>query len=266
VEVAVSVPLHHVGSGTGPPLLLLHAFPLDHRMWSAQQRELSGSCRVITVDLRGFGASPLGDEPPDLDAMADDVALLLDTLGVARAAVAGLSMGGYVAMALIRRRPDLVRAVALIDTKAGADSPDARQVRERIADEALASGSLDGLLRDVVPGLTGPTTRATRPAIVDDVARMAASAAPEAVAWAQRAMAQRPDSFSTLASFTGPALVVVGDEDAVSPPYEADAMVGALSRARLVTIAGSGHLTAMEQPRALTDALQAWVTEAEDGA
>lgn len=257
----MTVPLHHVVAGDGPPVLLLHAFPLDHRMWSAQIEALSARYRVISADLRGFGATPLGDEAPDLDAMADDVAGLLDDLNVSGCAVVGLSMGGYVAMAMLRRRAGLVRALALVDTKAGADADAARANRERIAHEVVSSGTLDVVLSDVVPGLTGATTAAERPEVLDDVRRLVTAAPPESIAWAQRAMAGRPDSFAQLAAFTGPVLVVVGDEDAIAPPAEAEAMVETAPRGRLVTIVGAGHLTAMEQPGALSDALLAWLDE-----
>jgi len=116
--------LDHLDSGGGgTPLVLLHAFPLSRAMWTSQVTALAGDCRVITPDQRGFGGSPLGGDPPSLDVAADDLAALLDRLELDRVVLAGLSMGGYLAMAFLRRYPGRVGALGLLDTRAGADSP-----------------------------------------------------------------------------------------------------------------------------------------------
>lgn len=241
--------------GTGPVVVLLHAFPLTSAMWSSQRDALAPSFRVITPDLRGFGTSPLDDGPPDLAAMADDVAALLDALGIDTAVVGGLSMGGYVTLALLRRFPDRVRGVVLADTKASADSPEAAANRERIATTVLAGPSSPLLLDELVPTLIGATTKRHRPAVVERVRAQVAEAPAAAVAWAQRAMAVRPDSFDLLRTLRVPLLVVVGEEDALSPVLDASAMVDAAATARLVVIPGAGHLSAVEAPEQFTAAL-----------
>ena len=249
------------GSSTGPPLVLLHAFPLSSGMWSAQAGALGGRTRVVTPDQRGFGRSRLGGDEPSLDHAADDLAALLDRLGLEDVVLGGLSMGGYVAMAFLRRHPRRVRALLLADTKASADAEAARDKRLAMADRLERDGTPQALLDDVLPGLTGATTAADRPAVVTRVRQLASRAAPAAAAWAQRAMATRPDSLATLREVRVPALVVRGDEDGLSSQDDVEAMVAALPDGRLAVLAGSGHLSAMEVPDAFTAVLADFLAE-----
>ncbi len=242
------VELYSRDTGSGPCVLLLHAFPLSSAMWLSQREALSASWRVVTPDQRGFGGSPLGDDLPALDLAADDLAALLDAKAVDRAIVSGLSMGGYVAMAFWRRHADRVAALVLADTKAAADAEPARQNRRRIASLVEAEPDSTVLIDEVFPTLIGPTTREQRPLVAGRVRGFVQSAPSAAVAWAQRAMAERPDSFDTLASVDVPTLVVVGEEDELAPPTDAMAMTEAISGARLRRIADAGHLPAVERP------------------
>ncbi|ETK33842.1 alpha/beta fold hydrolase [Microbispora sp. ATCC PTA-5024] len=250
--------LYSRSAGSGLPVVLLHAFPLSSAMWLAQREALAPVCRVITPDLRGFGGSRLGDDEPSIDAMADDVAQLLDEEGVERAVVGGQSLGGYVTMALCRRHPDRVGAVILADTKAAADTETAIANRERIAEAVLRDGT--GILVDEnMPAMLGATTRERRGMVVGRVRALIQAAPPAAVAWAQRAMAARPDSFGTLRSLGVPALVVVGDEDGLTPQADAQAMVEAIPQATLAVIEKAGHLSAIEQPEAFNRAVAEFV-------
>ncbi len=242
-------------AGAGRPLVLLHAFPLDSTMWHPQREALAAHCRVITPDLRGFGGSELGDDEPSLAVAADDVVALMDRLDLDRVVLGGLSMGGYVAMMLLRRHPDRIAGLLLADTKAGADSEPARANRERIAQAVLNDATSTVLLDDVLPTLVGPTTVSSRPEVYGRVRALVETAPPAAVAWTQRAMAARPDSFDLLRGCQAPALVVVGEEDALSPPADARAMAAALPRSALVTIPAAGHLSAVEDPEAFTTAV-----------
>src|SRR3954471_13546459 len=131
-------------------------------MWLSQREELAGSWRIITPDLRGFGGSPLPDDEPTLDAVADDVAAFLDNLGLDRVVLGGLSMGGYVAMSFLRRHADRVAALVLADTKASADPPQGRDKRERIAHTVLEAGHSEVLTTEVFPTLLGTTTTQRR--------------------------------------------------------------------------------------------------------
>lgn len=243
--------------GDGVPLVLLHAFPLHAGMWDAVRPRGS---RVLAPDQRGFGASPLGDDEPSLDRCADDVVALLDRLGLDRVVLGGSSMGGYVAMAMARRAPERLRGLVLVGTKAGAD-PDAARAGRLAMAEVLDRGDRTPLRETVLPALTGTTSGSERPEAVQRVAELAEQAAPAAVAWAQRAMAARADSVDGLRGLPVPALVVVGEEDVLSPPAEAQAMADALPQATLFVLPRTGHLLAVETPQALTSAIEAFLRE-----
>lgn len=240
----------------GPPLVLLHAFPLSGAMFGQLAGRLAATQRVITPDLRGFGDSPdPGADEPSLELMADDVVALLDRLDIDRAMVAGVSMGGYVAMAMLRRVPERVAAVALIDTKASADADEARANRERVAQAVLNNGPR--ALRPMLDTLLGDTTRKERPEIVAQVTGWLDAARPKGVAWAQRAMAARPSSFDVLASAKAPVTVIVGAEDTLTPREDAVAIAEArVPPAPLRVLAGAGHLSPVEDPDAVAGALR----------
>jgi pimeloyl-ACP methyl ester carboxylesterase len=244
--------------GEGPAMLLLHAFPLAGSMWRRQIEALRGHYRVITPDLRGFGGS---DAPPGLysmDDMADDVATLLQHLGVQRAAVVGLSMGGYVAFALWRRHTDMVAALALADTRAGADSEEGRATREtnaRLAEEQGAAA----IAARMIPNLVAPTASQ---ALRDELQALIVANAPLGIAGALRGMAIRPDSTPDLPGIRVPTLVIVGEEDGLTPPHEAEAMAAQIPGSTLVRIPGAGHLSNMERPDEFNAALLSWLPRA----
>jgi pimeloyl-ACP methyl ester carboxylesterase len=256
-----TVDLHVTTAGEGRPLVLLHAFPLSSVMWQEQLDGLVGAARVIAPDLRGFGASPMGAGEPSLDLMADDVAVVLDRYDVDSAVVGGLSMGGYVAMALLRRHPDRIAGLVLADTKAGADPDPAREKRHRIADRLERERSPDALVDEVLPALTGATTSRERPDVPTRVRAMLEEVDPAAAAWAQRAMAARPDSHADLRAAQVPALVVWGDEDELSTRDDSEAMAAALPQGRLAVLEGAGHLSAIETPEAFTGVVADFLRE-----
>lgn len=241
--------------GAGTPIVLLHAFPCDRRMWHAQIRSLGESgFRVIAPDLPGFGESPLPGGTPSLEVAAQAVFDLLDDRAIGNVMLVGLSMGGYVAMEMLRQQPGRISALALVDTKASSDPEPAREQRRSVADAVLAADSSRALL-GMLPKLLGDTTRNDRPEVVEEVEGFIAAASPEAVAWSQRAMAVRPDSLATLKRFSGPSLVLYGQEDTLSPEPDQTAMANALPNAEIQSIPGSGHLSALEQPDQVSAAL-----------
>jgi pimeloyl-ACP methyl ester carboxylesterase len=240
--------------GRGRALLLFHAFPLDRRMWDAQARALAGSARVVRMDARGFGESGPSDGPLTMEAIADDGALLLERLGIAVAAVGGCSMGGYAALAFARRHPGKMAGLYLQDTKASPDTDEARANRKALAARVLAEGSsvaADGML----PRLVGETTHRERPDVVALVRGTILGARPEAIAAALAGLAAREDSRPTLPTIRVPTLVVVGEEDELTPPAEAETMAAAIPGASLVRVPGAGHLANLEAPGAVNAAL-----------
>ncbi len=232
--------------GEGPALLLLHGFPLDRTMWRHQVVALT-RWRRIAPDLRGAGASDAPESGYSMAAYADDVAGLLDRLGVARAVVAGLSMGGYVAFELWRRHRDRIMGLVLVDTRSDADGGDARRGRDELAAVARAEGPA-GVAERMLPRLLGRSTRRTQPALVEQVREMVGRSSVPGIVGALGAMRDRPDSTALLPAIDVPVLVVVGEEDEVTPPAVARSMVAAVPSAVMATIPGAGHLSPLEAP------------------
>ena len=244
--------IHFQDSGSGREVvLLLHAFPLHSGMWSRQVAALSPRYRVIAPDYPGLGKSEPRPAPSTMDALAQDVLGILGNLGIDRAAVVGLSMGGYLAFELVRQRPALFRGLALCDTRSGADTLEGARNRETFAKTALEKG-LTWVADEMVPKLLRPRPD---PAAVAETRRLIGEGTPAGVAAAQRGMAQRPDSFPTLARIACPTLVVCGAEDTLIPVAESERMVAAVKGARLVTVPGAGHLPAIENGEAFSKAL-----------
>lgn len=251
-----------IEAGSGTPVVLLHAFPLNASMWSAQREALGATHRVLCPDQRGFGGTMLGHDEPSLDDVADDVAAMLDARKVDTCVLGGLSMGGYVAMAFLRRHAERVTALVLADTRASADTPEAAAHRLRIADAVVEAGNSALLVEEMLPALVGTTTKERRALVYGRVKALVERAPAYAVAWAQRAMAARPDSFDTLRAVRVPTLVVVGEQDSISPRADAEAMADAVPGARLVAIPDSGHLTAVETPDEFNAAVAAFLAMA----
>jgi len=229
--------------GGGKPLVLIHAFPFDGRMWAATAKALGGRCRVIAPDMRGFGASSLGGRDASIADMADDVAGLLDSLGIERAAVGGLSMGGYVSLAFAARHPERLERLILADTRAAADSEVARAGRA----DALALVAKEGVAALVERQLAALLSPAASDGVRDHV-RGLGKQSPEGVSAGIRALRDRPDRRAELPSIAVPALLIVGTDDKISPPVEMAGMASAIPGARLVEIAGAGHLSNLERP------------------
>lgn len=245
------IPLHYLDVGQGLPVLLLHAFPLNGSAFDKQVRALSGRYRFIVPDIRGFGQSRRGSGPTEMSRVAQDALALLDALKIDSAVVGGVSMGGYVAMALLREDAGRVRGLVLVDTQATADDEAGRARREASAQEALEKG-VEPLAQTLLPKLVhaGPDSPVGR-----EVSAMMRAAGPDAVAAAQRGMALRPDSKDILARFAGPALVVVGEHDVVTPVEKAKQLAELISGARLEIIPGAGHLSNQEQPERFNEVL-----------
>ncbi|MEP6592366.1 MAG: alpha/beta fold hydrolase [Acidobacteriota bacterium] len=253
-------------AGAGWPVVLLHAFPLNAEMWRPQLEQVPQGWRFIAPDLRGFGPNaaiaPGGSAPPTMDDFSDDVSGLMDALEIPEATIGGLSMGGYVAFALCRRAPERFTGIVLADTRPQADTAEGRDGRRKLIELVRTSGA--GAVADqMLPKLLGETSQASRPEVVEEVRRMIESAPVEAIAGALEAMLGRPDSTPELATIGWPALIVVGAEDQVTPPADAEAMQRALTRSRLVVIPEAGHLSNLEAPEmfsaALADFLQSHI-------
>ena len=248
-------------AGGGHPLVFLHAFPLNARMWAPQLTTLPHGWRGIAPDLRGLGRSPRGAAPArHVHDHARDVLALIDALALGPVVLAGLSMGGYVAFECWRQRPSAIRGLVLADTRAEADSDEARARRVAMQGTVGREGTA-AVIEAMLPGLLGATTHVTDPHVAVQVRAWACDAEPDGVADALEALRTRPDSRSTLATITCPTLVVVGAEDTLTPPDLSRMIAEGIVGARLVTIRGAGHLANVEQPAAFTAALASWLTD-----
>ena len=236
--------------GDGPALLLVHGFPLDRFLWTHQVATLAG-WRRIAPDLRGLGESDAPADGYTMAAYADDLMRLLDRLRVPRVVVAGLSMGGYVAFEILRRHRERVSGLILVDTRADADGPDARAARDAMVQLAQADG-VRAVAERLLPRLVGRSTQQTQPHLVEQVREMMARAPLAGVVGALRAMKERADATPLLAGIDVPTLVVVGQEDEMTPPAVARAMTDAIPSAAMTVIPGAGHLSPLEAPTAVS--------------
>lgn len=242
--------------GPGPVVVLLHGFPLSRAMWKGQESEVGSVYRVIAPDLRGHGETAAPDGVYTIDGMADDVMETLDALQIREPVVlGGLSLGGYVALSAALRYPDRFRALILMDTRAGADAPEAARGRLASADQVDATGKNDDVVEGMLARLFSPFTRQNRAHLIDFAHKLMVKTSARAVAGALRGMAARPDRTHDLARITMPTLVLVGADDVITPPEEARVLAEALPRARLEVIPDAGHLAPLENPAACNRAI-----------
>jgi pimeloyl-ACP methyl ester carboxylesterase len=265
--------------------VLLHAFPIGANLWEPQLRSIPDGWRLITPDLRGFGGSteldsaaaapasareashgevsperPDGREGGSMRDYADDVATLLDELKIERAVVGGASMGGYATLAFLQLAGDRVDGLILANTRAGADSPEARANRRNMLALLDREGPA-GVAREMMPKLLGKTTHETNPRIEANVRRLIKQQSPIGVRNAIQRMMDRADSTPLLGKIRLPALVITGDEDELIPVDESRRMAAAIPGATLVIVPKAGHLANLEQPDAFNNALSAFLTK-----
>lgn len=255
----------YLSQGVGHPIVLLHGFPLDHTMWNAQIEALAKSNQVIAPDLRGFGESSLGDADVSRGVMmeeyADDMAALLEAIGVREPIVlAGFSMGGYIAWQFVRKYGDRLRGLIQVDTRAAADTDEARKNRLKMAEKVQEWGS--ARVADLMgPNLFAPGRFESNTEIVQELRRVVSSTSPDAIACAQRGMAARPDMTSYLPSIRVPALVIAGRDDKLIPAAEMEQIAGVIPQGQYVEIAGAGHMAPMENPEAVNKAMGDFVSD-----
>jgi pimeloyl-ACP methyl ester carboxylesterase len=247
--------LSYESVGDGRPVVLLHAFPLSQEMW-ASQRGLADRFRVITPDLFGFGGSSLPPDGWSMDSMADALAEFLPGIGINDPVVlGGLSMGGYVALAFVRKYPDRLRGLILADTRAEADTDEAKANRDKTIAFAREN-SAAAVVEQMLPKLLGNFTQSNRPNVMAEVRRIGASQSVPGITASLAALRDRPDATSTLPGIRVPTLVVVGAEDTITPPDVARKMAEAIPDTRLEIIPTAGHLSNLECSAEFTTAVR----------
>jgi 3-oxoadipate enol-lactonase len=249
--------LHYIDQGQGRPLVLLHGFPLDATCWDAQIGHLSKLCRVIAPDLRGFGQSRSNDSFT-MDSLASDVHALVQHLGAEPCVLAGLSMGGYVALAYARKCPAKLDGLVLIDSRAAGDPAEAREKRTQLAEKVRSVGA-SAVVEQMMPKMLSPQTQRDRPEVVQRLRKMIESCPTQTLINALYALRDREDHSDFLPSIADPTLILVGRDDALTPPEMARQMHAAIPRSRLVEIPDAGHMTPLENPDALNRELEGFV-------
>ena len=243
----------YLESGGGWPVVLLHAFPLTADMWRPQLEQVPDGWRFIAPDLPGFG-SARSTPARTVDEMASGVLALLDALEIERAAVGGLSMGGYVTFALLRRERERFNALFLADTRDSPDTQEGRDARNRMLETVRAAG-VDAVADEMLPKLLAPSSRRERPELETQVRGLIRANSPAAIAGAVEAIRDRPDSTTTVASIAVPTLILCGEEDTLTPPAEARSMQSRIDRSIVVMLPGAGHLSSLEAPEQFSTAL-----------
>ncbi|WP_122616706.1 alpha/beta fold hydrolase [Streptomyces sp. Tu 4128] len=257
--------LHYddLGSPDGMPVVLIHGHPFNRTLWAPQAHALTAAGhRVVTPDLRGYGESDVTPGKVFLSDFADDVAALLDHLGIERAVVGGVSMGGQIAMEFCRRHPGRVRALLLSDTSAPAETDEGKAYRNRLADRLLAEG-MAGYADEVIGKMLASYNVDALPDVAAHVLGMMRATDPRGAAAALRGRAERPDYRDTLATVAVPTLIVVGADDVFTPVSEAEAIAGLVPHAALSVVDGAGHLPGAEQPEHFNTVLLDFLRTAE---
>jgi len=232
--------------GEGPPVVLLHPFPASHELWVPAAMALTSRYRVILPDLRAHGASEAGEGPATMQKHVADLIRVLQDAEVGRAAFAGVSIGGYMLFEFWRRYRGRVASLAFIDTKAQADNDQARANRLQAAADVLEKG-VEPFVDSMMPKLFGETTQRTRPDLMASARKLMLKMSPQDINAVQRGMAERPDSLATLKTINVPTLVVVGDEDTLSTPADAELMRQNIPNSQLKIIPRAGHYAIWEQ-------------------
>ena len=248
------IKMAYTDAGAGNPVVLIHGYPFNRSLWNEQVEALSSSYRVVAPDLRGFGETDASGQPATMNRMAQEVAQLMDHLEIPRAVIGGLSMGGYVALAFYKQFASRVRAFILADTRAQADTEEAKQTRAQQADKALSEG-MAGIADAMLPKLLTPETVSKHPDIVKRVRDMMLKTKPEGAAAALLGMAERDDQTALLPQISSPTLILVGAEDAITPVADSEKMHDAIAGSRLVVLEHAGHVSNLERTEQFNKAL-----------
>jgi pimeloyl-ACP methyl ester carboxylesterase len=240
-----------------PHLVLLHGYPLDHTLWYGVIASLGSGVRVLAPDLPGFGGTPISGKEPTMETMANSVLEALDRLEIPKAVMAGMSMGGYVALAFAELFPSRLAGLGLISTQSQADTDEARSNRHKLIEKIRAQG-ISAAVEAIQPKMFAPA-KAQNADFLRFPAEGAAKAGADGLIWALEAMARRPDRTEALRKLALPTIVIHGSEDQIIPLDRAKQMCEALPNASLVQIKGAGHCTPVEAPEAVAQSLRGLV-------
>ena len=246
------------GPRGGVPVVFIHGFPFDRTMWEPQVREVSKNRRVLAYDVRGHGRSPAGDGQYSMELFVDDLVMLLDQLKVERAVLCGLSMGGYIALRAAERHPERISGLVLCDTKSAPDTDEAR-IKRAVTIAAVKKDGVPKFANEFVKAVLTENTLKTKPAIVASLLTGILGNSPLGISGALLAMAARTDTTAALAKITVPALILVGEQDKITPPSASEAMLKALPKAAMHVIPEAAHMSNLENPAVFNEKLLAFL-------
>lgn len=264
------------GDAKNQAVILIHPFPFDHNLWNDVAQSLGNEGYfVVAPDLRGCGSSELGPAEPNLDLLASDVFELISDLKITNPIVGGISLGGYVAMAMLRQEPNALSGLILLDTKASADGQVAKENRLKVANQMKEHGKVGLFAEQMIVNVVGEFTHANRRQVIDQVKQWMNESSAQTIAWLQQAMANRPDSFSDLAKFSKPVLLIRGSEDAISSADDFSQMKSAIgsevleitkgqvpsNQVTFVELPNAGHLPPVEDPAQTAKVISSWLAE-----
>jgi 3-oxoadipate enol-lactonase len=247
--------------GEGPPVVLLHPFPVNHEFWLPVAEVLASRYRLVLPDMRGHGDSGVGDGPASMEKHAADIAHVMDDAEIGRAPLIGVSIGGYALFEFWRSHRGRVAALGLCNTKAGADGPEARNGRLQAANDVIDRGT-ELFFQSMVPRVFSRNTREMRPDLVEGALRMMRKMSAEDVAQVQRGMAARPDSVDLLKTINVPTLLMTGGDDILTGANEAELMRQHIPNSQLRVIPKAGHYSPWEQPEDAGRILRQFLDEA----
>lgn len=242
------------GPRGGAPVVFIHGFPFDRTMWEPQMREVRENYRAIAYDVRGHGKSPAGDGQYSMELFVDDLVMLLDHLKVGRAVLCGLSMGGYIALRAAERHPERVSGLVLCDTKSGPDTDEAK-IKRAAAIAAVKKDGVPKFANEFIKAVLTENTLKTKPAVVSSLLASILGNSPLGISGALLAMAARTDTTAALAKIAVPALILVGEQDKITPPSASEAMLKAIPKAALHMIPGAAHMSNLENPAVFNEKL-----------
>ena len=246
------------GPRWGVPVVFIHGFPFDRAMWEPQVREVSKNRRVLAYDVRGHGRSAAGDGQYSMELFVDDLVMLLDHLKVERAVLCGLSMGGYIALRAAERQPERLSGLVLCDTKSGPDTDEAR-IKRAATIFAVKKYGVPKFANEFIKAVLTEKTLKTKPAVVGSLLNSILGNSPLGISGALLAMAARTDTTAALAKLTAPALILVGEQDKITPPSASEAMLKALPKAAMHVIPGAAHISNLENPAVFNEKLLAFL-------
>jgi pimeloyl-ACP methyl ester carboxylesterase len=246
--------LHCVDEGNGTPIILLHGFPLSSEIWSTAVDRLLDDFRVLAPDLRGHGLSDKPEGSYSMDTLGDDVIQIADHAGADRFVLGGHSMGGYAALRVADRFPDRLLGLIFVDSRAEADGDEGKAKRIGAINKIRAEGK-HAFLNDFLPNLVGPTTKSRNPGVLNLIRGIASYVPDHVLASCLKGLMERPDSRDLLLRIRVPALVIVGEEDTLTPPSAAEALADGIADSELLVLPGVGHTPSVEAPAAVAEAI-----------